>query len=249
MSGAEQTARAAAEVTVKALEAACGCPFRHGSWPARACCPDRRDASRGKGAEFAASGLGHRDRDPPAHARMLPPARNEASPSTPRRMNRTSSPSFVAAALRYHGAAPYRRPMQLVLQLTRDCNCACTYCDQADRAGRGMTAAVAERARAMLLDQGYAHVAVTWFGGEPLLERARIEELQPRLQALGAARGALVTAKISTNGALLDESFCRFAKRHALFVSLSTDGCPEAQDQGRPTANGEATSALVERAL
>lgn len=144
--------------------------------------------------------------------------------------------------------------MQLVLQLTRDCDFACTYCYQAHWPSRGMSAEVAERAVRMLLDRPLApgappHVAVTWFGGEPLLERARIEELQPRLAALGMARGALVTAKVSTNGARLDEAFCRFAKKYALFVSLSTDGCPAAQDAGRPTRDGKASAPLVERAL
>jgi uncharacterized protein len=143
--------------------------------------------------------------------------------------------------------------MQLVLQLTRDCDFACTYCYQAHRKGPGMSRAVAEAAVRMLLDRplapGDPHVAVTWFGGEPLLERARIEELQPHLAALGHPRGVLVTAKVSTNGAQLDEAFCRFARRHALFISLSTDGCPEAQDAGRPTRDGGQSSLLVERAL
>jgi len=139
--------------------------------------------------------------------------------------------------------------MQLVLQLTRDCNFACAYCYQAHRPGRGMSAAVAEGAVRRLLEDGHAHVAVTWFGGEPLLERAVIEEVQPRLLRLGEEYGALVTAKLCTNGALLDPEFCRFAKRHALFLSLSTDGCPEAQDRHRRTKDGAATAAEVERAL
>jgi uncharacterized protein len=139
--------------------------------------------------------------------------------------------------------------MQLVLQLTRDCNFACTYCYQSHRKGPGMTAEVAEQAVRFLLERGHAHVAVTYFGGEPLLERAAIEEIQPRLTRLGRERGALVTAKVSTNGALLDESFCRFARQHAVFVSLSTDGCPQAQDDGRPTTEGAPTSPLIERAL
>ncbi|MBP8299616.1 MAG: radical SAM protein [Planctomycetes bacterium] len=139
--------------------------------------------------------------------------------------------------------------MQLVLQLTRDCNFACTYCYQAHRQSRGMSRQVAEAAIRMMIDAGHAHVAVTWFGGEPLLERERIEELQPRLLELGEAHGVLVTAKVSTNGALLDERFCRFAKDHALFVSLSADGCPQAQNLTRPSLDGTPTSALVERAL
>lgn len=139
--------------------------------------------------------------------------------------------------------------MQLVLQLTRDCNLACTYCYQSHSRGAGMTAEVAAGAVRMLIDRGESHIALSWFGGEPLLERQLIEATQARLVELGARHGTLVTAKVSTNGVLLDESFCRFARQHALFISLSTDGCPEAQDPGRPTVGGEASSAQVEAAL
>ena len=48
--------------------------------------------------------------------------------------------------------------MQLVLQLTRDCDFACTYCYQRHRPGRGMSAEVAVRAVRMLLDRPLAQV-------------------------------------------------------------------------------------------
>lgn len=112
-----------------------------------------------------------------------------------------------------------------------------------------MGAEVAERALRWALGRGEPHVALTWFGGEPLLERGTIEAVMPGLRALGRERGALVTAKISTNGQGLDESFCRFAREHALFISLSTDGLPAAQDAGRPRAQGGPSSPGVERAL
>lgn len=112
-----------------------------------------------------------------------------------------------------------------------------------------MSLATARRAVSFLLDEGHERVALSFFGGEPLLERAAIEAMLPELVALGRSRGALVTAKVSTNGALLDASFARFARRHALFVSLSADGTPRAQDAGRPTAAGAPSSPRVERAL
>jgi uncharacterized protein len=62
--------------------------------------------------------------------------------------------------------------MQLVLQVTRDCNFACTYCYQRHRKGSVMPAEVAERALRFVLEEpdlapGGRHVAVTYFGGEP----------------------------------------------------------------------------------
>ncbi len=139
--------------------------------------------------------------------------------------------------------------MQVVLQLSRDCNFACTYCYQSHRPGRGMSADTVRKAVRFALDEGHEHVALTYFGGEPLLERGVIEETLPGLARIGAARGALVTAKVSTNGDLIDESFCELARRHAMFVSLSTDGCPEAQDAGRPTKDGRRSSEAIAHAL
>ena len=139
--------------------------------------------------------------------------------------------------------------MQLVLQLTRSCNLACAYCYQSHRDGPAMSAGTASRAVRYLLDQGHSHVALTYFGGEPLLARETIEATLPEWQRLSAQRGALITAKICTNGALLDESFLDLARRHRLFVSLSVDGAPEVQDRGRPFRDGRGSSQAVEKAL
>jgi len=139
--------------------------------------------------------------------------------------------------------------MQLVLQLTRDCNLACTYCYQRHVKGPGMTAAVARRALEWAIEAGHSQIALTYFGGEPLLNRELIEATWPEFRRLGLARGALVSAKVSTNGTRLDHAFAHFARETALFVSLSVDGGPAVQDGGRPFADGTPTSAAVERAL
>lgn len=128
--------------------------------------------------------------------------------------------------------------MQLVLQLTRDCNLACTYCYQRHALGPAMSADVVRRSLDWALDAGNARVALTYFGGEPLLARDVIEATWPELRRRGLARGALVSAKVSTNGTRLDRAFARFARETALFVSLSVDGGPEVQDMGRPFVEG-----------
>ncbi|MBK7874574.1 MAG: radical SAM protein [Planctomycetes bacterium] len=128
--------------------------------------------------------------------------------------------------------------MQLVLQLTRDCNLACTYCYQRHARGASMSAETVRRSVDWAIDAGHAQLALTYFGGEPLLARDVIEATWPDLRRHGLARGALVSAKVSTNGTRLDRSFARFARETALFVSLSVDGGPEVQDAGRPFAEG-----------
>lgn len=142
--------------------------------------------------------------------------------------------------------------MEVILQLTRDCNLACGYCYQRGkhRADTGMSVATALEAVRFAIGLGPPHVAVSFFGGEPLLNRAVIEAVVPKLRALGEPHGVLVTAKVSTNGTLLDDSFARFARAHGLFVSLSCDGHPKAQDPGRPFRDGTGPSSpALERAL
>lgn len=143
--------------------------------------------------------------------------------------------------------------MEVILQLTRDCNLACRYCYQLGkhRAGAGMSVETAIEAVRFAIGMRPSHVAVSFFGGEPLLNRGTIEAVVPRLRELEAEHGVRIAAKVSTNGTLLDDSFARFAKVHGLFVSLSTDGSPRVQDEGRPyrDAASGGSSAAVERAL
>lgn len=145
--------------------------------------------------------------------------------------------------------------MELILQTTRDCNLGCRYCYQRDfhRKEPGMDEELAWRAIDFALDLARQrkdpHLSVTYFGGEPLLNRRLIEATLPRLRARGAPMNVLVTAKTSTNGTLLDDSIAALAKRYGLFISLSVDGVPEAQDLERPFKDGRPTSRHMERAL
>lgn len=143
--------------------------------------------------------------------------------------------------------------MEVILQLTRDCNLACRYCYQLGkhRRDRGMSIETALVAIRLAIAQGAQQLAVSFFGGEPLLNRGTIEAVAPQLRRIGDENGVVVSAKVSTNGVLLDNSFAHFAREHGIFVSLSTDGHPKAQDAGRPLAHGSTakSSVFVEAAL
>lgn len=139
--------------------------------------------------------------------------------------------------------------MQIVLQMTRSCNLACRYCYQRHVKGRGMSVETAEAALAYGIRAGHRRLALTFFGGEPLLEESTIREVWPRLRRSAAENDVDLSAKISTNGVLMTDDFAQFARDRGIFVSLSIDGDPIAQDAGRPTVDGAATSSAATRAL
>jgi len=87
------------------------------------------------------------------------------------------------------------------------------------------------------------------FGGEPLLRAGAIFEIMAEARNLERARGIPVTAKVSTNGVLLDEGFLNQAGRWGVFVSLSIDGNNKAHDLGRVDGNGHGSFRAAFQAL
>jgi uncharacterized protein len=114
--------------------------------------------------------------------------------------------------------------MQLTYHVTKACNLRCRYCYYADFPSPRVSLETALRATDQVLALGKEHLAVTFFGGEPLLCKDLIRELVPEIQARCSARGISVNFKIPTNGLLLDEPFLDFCEQHAVFISLSLDG-------------------------
>lgn len=127
--------------------------------------------------------------------------------------------------------------MQLTLHLTLACNLRCTYCYYRDFAPGEMTLATALAAADLALDRTADHLAVTFFGGEPLLAAELICELVPRIRHRALARGKVATFKLPTNGHRLDDRLLAFFEQNAVFVSLSIDG-DAAANHHRRTADG-----------
>lgn len=128
---------------------------------------------------------------------------------------------------------------------TMGCNFDCPYCFENHRAGK-MTAEVQDDvvvlAERMLDVSPRKTLAVTWFGGEPLLAPDVIEALSGRLMALCEAKGAEYGAGIITNGYLLTQenadllATCKVKK-----AQITLDGVGEDHDKTRHLAGGGAT--------
>lgn len=134
--------------------------------------------------------------------------------------------------------------MHLTLHLTARCNLRCHYCYASPHEGGDMTFETAKKA----IDIGISSVngkdqslGVIFFGGEPLLKRDLIKQCIAYCREAEEKTGQMFHYKITTNGTLLDEEFLTDELTGEVFVALSHDGIPAAQDAHRRSADGEGT--------
>jgi uncharacterized protein len=81
---------------------------------------------------------------------------------------------------------------------------------------------------------------ITFFGGEPLLEKEHIFYITDIL-AVQAAH-LHVSYKMSTNGTLINETLMQELMDRQIYTSLSLDGPPHIHDEHRPQAGGQPSS-------
>ena len=89
---------------------------------------------------------------------------------------------------------------------------------------------------------------ISFYGGEPLLQREKIEKLVGYSNSkLHAIPGVNFAYEITTNGTLLDDEFIAFAKKNRIILALSHDGL--AQDPVRRDRGGHPTKDTVDGKL
>lgn len=133
----------------------------------------------------------------------------------------------------------------LSLAIAQKCNLGCTYCyaEQGEFGGaaRNMTREVAEQAVDLLVDGAApgARLNLAFLGGEPLANRALLQETTRRAAARAAARGVTMGFSITTNGTLLTPADADFFEEHGFAVTVSLDGRREMHDAQRPFKGGK----------
>lgn len=130
------------------------------------------------------------------------------------------------------------------INLTAFCNLGCSYCfaeggDYGRIKGKLESDTVAD-----ILAFAKAHVTPSqtvrfeFFGGEPLLNFARIEELCAGAQEVERETGIRFVHRISTNLTVLPAGAAELFARHRFIVSVSIDGDQATHDRNRPTKGG-----------
>lgn len=165
-----------------------------------------------------------------------------------------------AAPLPGPTAPPADFPLQaLVLNITNQCNLACTYCYEfgADKiatpAGKPkyMTIDTAKTSVDFLLEQsrGRQAVHITFFGGETLMNFKLLKEVVLYANEAAAKAGKRIGFSLTTNATLLTDEIIAFLSDNEIGVTVSMDGPPDLQDKHRVYKSGKGSYAVIEPRL
>lgn len=147
-------------------------------------------------------------------------------------------------------------PLQrVVLNITNQCNLACTYCYEysadkiAETAGKQkyMQAEIAEASVEMLLQESGSrpNIHVTFFGGETLLNFPVMRTTVRYARRRAAEVGKQIEFSLTTNATLLNEEIIEFLSENRIGVTVSIDGDRELNDSQRVFHNGKGSYDVI----
>jgi uncharacterized protein len=135
------------------------------------------------------------------------------------------------------------------------CNLVCDYCFflKKDRLYPGSDFRMSDETmeayvRQTIEDQRAPEVAIAWQGGEPTLMGLDFFRRAVDAEKKHARPGLRVENSFQTNGALIDEDWCRFFRDNDFLVGLSLDGPRALHDAYRHDKGGRSVFDKVERA-
>lgn len=135
------------------------------------------------------------------------------------------------------------------LFITDRCNLRCDYCYEKNNEGRTIDKDSAEKAIDFLLSSSTPAFALSFFGGEPLLNIDLIESLMEYCRLKSRTMERRISFLINTNGMLLDRKNLDILGRYGVMVVLSLDGEPESHDLHRKVAGGGGSFSLIQKNL
>ncbi len=130
--------------------------------------------------------------------------------------------------------------MKVALHLTHDCNLRCSYCYVGEKYGIRMSPETAEEAVRFAHRHSRTYVDITFFGGEPLLEKELLFHVIDYTHRYRREAGETRPVRFftTTNGVAIDEPFLARAVENKLVLSLSLDGHARGHDLTRTLPEG-----------
>lgn len=134
--------------------------------------------------------------------------------------------------------------LALCLAPTYDCNFACPYCYEAGAKPRGTMPPAVQDAVMRFIERlhgrdGFAHLDIQWYGGEPLLAFGVMEALSERMMEFCRQRGIAYAAELISNASLIvPEKARRLAQLGVAKAMPTLDGLVLRQNIRRPDRAG-----------
>lgn len=133
--------------------------------------------------------------------------------------------------------------LHLIIMPTEKCNFRCTYCYESFENGM-MKAPTINGIKALLKKRSdeLTHLEIGWFGGEPLLAKAIIQDIGGYAKELSEKHGFKYSSSMSTNGSLLTEKVAKDMRDAGVqSYQISVDGYRDQHDKYRVNAAGQGT--------
>lgn len=139
----------------------------------------------------------------------------------------------------------------LTLVVNHACNLRCSYCYTGTKFNAAMPFAMGEQAirRAFASVQAGGVLHVGFFGGEPLIEAARIREWMHSARLSARTQGKQVRFNITTNGTITNFDAHAVLMDPDIELAVSCDGTAEQHDTHRRDTQGRGSFAQVETTL
>lgn len=147
-------------------------------------------------------------------------------------------------------ASSKQNSLYYVLQPTANCQLGCDYCGQVHTKkglDRKLHSKALKRIESKLIkNPSYKSLEIGWFGSEPLMAYAQIQELTPHLKELAKKYQCTYSAKMVTNGLSLKVNVFKILVDLGVNeFEITLDGTAEYHDQRRDTKDGGATFDII----
>lgn len=134
------------------------------------------------------------------------------------------------------------RQLTLTIGPTLNCNMCCPYCFETKQY-QPMTAETAERLidfiKSYIGNKKIEAVKIVWYGGEPLLELKRIEQISKIIIPFCEGKDVAYTAEIVTNGYCLDTDTAELLKSLKVsYAQITIDGLEQTHNSRRKLKGG-----------
>lgn len=140
----------------------------------------------------------------------------------------------------------------LVLNISHECNMSCKYCFADHGHFQNKASIMTEKVAKDSIDYWFKHLDksrkqtnITFFGGEPLLNRKVFLYALEYIENLLKGTGIVPKYAITTNGTLIDDELIQIFIKYRIQPDISIDGGKLIQDKNRPLNSGHSSYEII----